>query len=181
MIIRRNVAVIGAVGLTAAALVSLSAVAVKRSAASQTPVAEDFTTTVVAGGFDTPWDMEWGSDSMIWISERPGRIQRLDPRTGSHTLAGVVPGVVQSGEGGLLGIALHPDFAHQPFVYAVHTYDARGMARNKLVRMRWDGTKLGPPETLLEGLQGGGIHNGSRIAVGRDGYLYISVGDGGWS
>src|SRR3954465_4168409 len=126
------------------AVVLAAIVAMKASAPGSATAAEDFTTTVVAGGFDTPWDMEWGPDSMIWISERPGRIQRLDPRTGSHTLAGVVPGVLESGEGGLLGIALHPDFARQPFVYAVHTRAGSGMTRNRLVRLRWDGRTLGP-------------------------------------
>ena len=141
---------------------------------------EDFNVTVLAGNLDTPWDMEWGPDSMIWVSERGGRISRVDPRTGARTTAGEVSGVLQSGEGGLLGIALHPDFARQPFVYAVHTYDDRGVARNRLVRLRWDGRSLGGQEILFSGIQGGGIHNGSRIAISRDGFLYLSAGEGGW-
>src|SRR5437764_1215548 len=136
-----------------ASIIGLTAVVARPSQRSS--AATGFTATVVARGFDTPRDMGWGPGSMVWDSERPGRISRLDPRTGAHTVAGTVAGVYQSGEGGLMGIALHPDFAHQPFVYAMHTYDARGMARNKLVRMRWDGRQLGAPETLFEGIQGG--------------------------
>jgi len=143
--------------------------------------AEDFDVTVLTGNLDTPWDMEWGPDSMIWLSERGGRISRVDPRSGALTQAGEVSGVLQSGEGGLLGIALHPDFARQPFVYAVHTYDERGVTRNRLVRLRWDGHALQNQEILFSGLQGAGIHNGSRIAIGRDGFIYLSAGDGGWS
>src|ERR1044071_4216653 len=63
--------------------------------------ADDFTVTVIAGGLDTPWDMEWGPDSMLWVSERPGRISRIDPRTGGRTLAGTVQGVRATGESGL--------------------------------------------------------------------------------
>src|SRR4051812_47911121 len=108
---RRLSVVIGAVVVIGVAALTASAPRGARRA-------EDFTSTVVAGGLDTPWDMEWGPDSLIWISERPGRIQRLDPRTGVLTVAGVVPGVLESGEGGLMGIALHPDFEHQPFLFA---------------------------------------------------------------
>jgi glucose/arabinose dehydrogenase len=61
----------------------------------------------------------------------------------------------------------------------MHTYGGFFNARNKLVRMRWNGTALGAPQTLLDGLPGGGIHNGSRIAVGPDRMLYVTTGDAG--
>jgi aldose sugar dehydrogenase len=161
--------------------VALVGIASVRPGGQRPSAFEDFTATVITGSLDTPWDMEWGPDSIIWVSERSGRISRVDPRTGARTTAGTVADVYESGEGGLMGIALHPDFARQPFLYAMHTYSTRGTTRNKLVRMRWNGSVLGPSETLFEGIQGGGIHNGSRIAVGRDGFLYITAGDGGWS
>ena len=78
-----------------------------------------------------------------------------------------------------MGIAFHPDFATSPFVYAMHTYGGFLSAHNKLVRMRWNGTALGAPETLLDGFPGSGIHNGSRIAVGPDRMLYVTTGDAG--
>jgi aldose sugar dehydrogenase len=139
----------------------------------------DFTATVVTGGLDTPWDMVWGPDGMIWVSERGGRISRVNASTGARITAGTVTGVYQNGEGGLMGIAFHPDFAHQPFLYAMHTYDDRGLARNELVRMRVTNGVIGAPETLFDGIRGAGIHDGSRIVVGQDGFLYISTGDAG--
>lgn len=141
--------------------------------------ATEFTATVITTGLDTPWDLAWGPDRMIWVSERGGRVSRVDPASGRRTGAGSVSGVSQSGEGGLMGIAFHPDFAREPWLYAMHTYSDRDGTRNKLVRMRWSGTELGAPETLLAGIPGGGIHNGSRIAVGPDRLLYISTGDAG--
>jgi glucose/arabinose dehydrogenase len=92
-----------------------------------------------------------------------------------------VSGVLQSGEGGLMGIAFHPDFAHEPYVYAAHTYATLGRTRNRLVRMRWNGQSLGEATVLLDGLPGGGIHNGSRVVVGPDRMLYMTTGDAGSS
>jgi glucose/arabinose dehydrogenase len=87
--------------------------------------------------------------------------------------------VLESGEGGLMGIALHPDFAREPFVYAAHTYSASNGTRNRLVRVRWNGRSLGAPEVLLDGIPGAGIHNGARIAIGPDRMLYLTTGDAG--
>lgn len=133
----------------------------------------------LATGLDTPWDLAWGPDGMIWFSERGGRISRLDPTSGRVTRAGDVAGVTQSGEGGLMGIAFHPDFAATPMLYAAHTYLSAGGPRNRLVRMRWDGTRLGAPETLIDDIPGGFIHDGSRLVVGPDRLLYMTTGDGG--
>lgn len=143
------------------------------------PVREDFTVTTVATKLNTPWDLVWGPDSLIWVSERGGRISRVNPMTSQQTIAGTLE-VRESGEGGLMGIAFHPDFAHEPYVFAMHTYGGTGGATmNRLVRMRWDGRALGTPTVLLDGIAGAGIHNGSRIAVGPDKMLYISTGDAG--
>jgi glucose/arabinose dehydrogenase len=61
----------------------------------------------------------------------------------------------------------------------MHTYSSTGGTRNRLVRLRWDGTKLGGQQVLLDGIPGGGIHNGARIVIGRDRMLYLSTGDAG--
>lgn len=141
--------------------------------------AEEFTATVITSGLDTPWELVWGPDGMIWVSERNGRISRVDPEARQRRSAGDVGGVLESGEGGLMGIALHPDFARDAWVYAMHTYSSPNGTRNRLVRLRWNGTALGGQEVLLDGIPGGGIHNGARVVVGRDRMLYISTGDAG--
>ncbi len=142
------------------------------------PSQPSFSVTTVTTGLDTPWDLAWGPDGKIWVSERGGRISRIDPATGERTEAGSVS-VRQSGEGGLMGIAFHPDFAREPFVYAAHTYGDFTSTHNRLVRMRWTGRSLGAPEMLLDGIPGAGIHNGSRIAIGPDRMLYLTTGDAG--
>jgi glucose/arabinose dehydrogenase len=160
-----------------APITCLAALAVIPSGA-RSPQREPFVVSVVLSGLDTPWDLAWGPDNVIWFSERGGRISRLDPATGRRTTAGTLS-VHQSGEGGLMGIAFHPDFANSPFVYAMHTYGNFLSSHNRLVRMRWNGTTLGPPETLLDGFPAAGIHNGSRIVVGPDRMLYVTMGDAG--
>jgi aldose sugar dehydrogenase len=131
----------------------------------------------VVTGLDTPWDLAWGPDGQIWVSERGGRISRVNPSSGQRTTAGQVPDVSESGESGLMGIAFHPDFASQPFVYAAHSYLQNGALRNRLVRLRWDGQTLGAPEVLLSNIPASGIHDGSRLAIGPDRLLYMTTGD----
>jgi glucose/arabinose dehydrogenase len=101
----------------------------------------------------------------------------VNPSTGQRTTAGQLPDVAESGESGLMGIAFHPDFASQPYVYASHSYASGGGLRNRLVRARWDGQSLGTPEVLLSNIPGSGIHDGSRLAVGPDRLLYMTTGD----
>ena len=79
------------------------------------PTAEPFTVTTLATDLATPWDLVWGPDSMLWVSERTGRISRVDPATGRRSVAGTLD-VREWGEGGLMGMALHPDFAREPYV-----------------------------------------------------------------
>ena len=140
------------------------------------PNTDSFSVTTVAGGFDTIWELAWGPDGFIWVTERPGTISRVNPATGAVTRAGTVA-VSEIGEGGLMGLAFHPDFATQPWVYAAHTYSSAGATRNRVVRMRWSGTSLGAPEVLLDNLPGSSVHNGARLAVGPDRLLYVTMGD----
>jgi glucose/arabinose dehydrogenase len=164
-----------------AAAVVVGAILFMRPAESRAPVksVEGYTATVITTGLETPWDMAWGPDGMIWLSERGGRISRVDPTSGKRTTVGEVAGVVQRGESGLLGIALHPDFPREPWVYAMHTYSATGGLWNRLVRLRWTGSTFDDQQVLLDAIPGIYIHDGSRIVVGPDRMLYFSTGDAG--
>ncbi|MCH7716784.1 MAG: PQQ-dependent sugar dehydrogenase [Gemmatimonadetes bacterium] len=144
---------------------------------TDTPAAR-LTVETVASGLDTPWDLAWGPDGVIWVTERPGTISRVDPSTGQVTRVGRID-VVEVSESGLMGIAFHPDFANQPYVYVAHSYGSRRNIRNRLVRMRFDGARLGAPQVLVDNIPGNRNHNGSRLAIGADRLLYMTTGDAG--
>jgi glucose/arabinose dehydrogenase len=136
----------------------------------------ELTTEVVATGLDTVWELAWGPDGFIWMTERAGRISRINPETGTVSVVSQVA-VEEIGEGGLMGLAFHPDFTSEPWVYLAHTYTGQNGIRNRVIRARYDGTTLGAPQVVLADIPGSSIHNGARLAVGPDRLLYITTGD----
>ncbi|MEU1163475.1 PQQ-dependent sugar dehydrogenase [Streptomyces sp. NPDC005921] len=136
----------------------------------------------VATGLKSPWGLASLPDgSGLLVSDRDdGTISKVDVKTGKITELGVVSGVSAAGEGGLLGIALSPDFASDHMIYAYFT----SASDNRIVRMLWDegkpaGEQLGAPDTIFKGIPKGFIHNGGRIAFGPDGMLYAGTGESG--
>ena len=138
----------------------------------------DLQAETLTSGLDTPWELAWGPDDTIWVTERAGAIHRVDPANGNATEVGRVE-VTEVGESGLMGMAFHPDFHAQPFVYLAHSFDIGNEIRNRLVRMRFNGVALEAAEALLDDIPGDRIHNGSRLSIGRDGFLYMTTGDAG--
>jgi glucose/arabinose dehydrogenase len=125
---------------------------------------------VVASGLEAPWGLAFLPDGGALVSERDsGRILRVGPGAEPRAVA-TVPGVAPGGEGGLLGLAVSPEFARDQLVYAYFSADGD----NRIVRFRLGG---GPVEVLLAGIPRAGIHNGGRIAFGPDGLLYAGTGD----
>ncbi|MDX5346111.1 MAG: PQQ-dependent sugar dehydrogenase, partial [Hymenobacteraceae bacterium] len=80
-------------------------------------------------------------------------------------------------EGGLLGMALHPDFANNPYVYTVYTYSSGSTILEKVVRCTYNGSSLGSPFILLDNIIGANVHDGSRLLILPDNTLLVSTGD----
>jgi aldose sugar dehydrogenase len=89
------------------------------------------------------------------------------------TIAEVEP----DGEGGLLGMVLHPNFATSPLVFVVYNYDDGAVYKEKVVRFTYNGTTLTSPLTIIDNIAAAGIHNGSRLVITPDLKLFITTGD----
>ncbi|MBF6205540.1 PQQ-dependent sugar dehydrogenase [Nocardia asteroides] len=125
----------------------------------------------VATDIDVPWGLAFLPDGAALVSERDsGRILRVAAGRAPEQVY-QVPDVAARGEGGLLGLAVAPDYAENPYVYAYFTTETD----NRIVRFRLDGR----PEVLIAGIAEAGNHNGGRIAFGPDGMLYAGTGDAG--
>jgi glucose/arabinose dehydrogenase len=127
-------------------------------------------TTVVAAGLEAPWDLVFTPDGEALVSERDSsRLLSIDSSGNVEELQRLPEN--GTGEGGLLGIALSPNYESDGYIYAYYTTDTD----NRVTRFR-----LGEdPEPLLTGIPVLTYHNGGRIAFGPDGNLYVGTGDAG--
>ena len=156
------------------------------------PGPERFSSRVVASGLENPWQMRWGPDGRLWVTERTGkRVVRINPADGSRTVALTIPDVIQShGQDGVLGLALHPDLLKNrgaDFVYLVLTHDSdpgeTEVPRLLIRRYQYDARTetLGSPADILDNLPAGKDHISGRLVFGLDQKLYLTIGDQGYN
>ena len=141
------------------------------------------TENVVATGLQIPWEILWGPDDHIWLTERRGQILRLNPSNGSYTTILNHQSSVSSGsERGMLGMVLHPDFGTTPKVYVVYNYSSGGI-KERLSSFDWNSAseQLTNEVILLNNISGGNIHDGSRLLITADNKILMSTGDVGSS
>ncbi|MDT0342454.1 PQQ-dependent sugar dehydrogenase [Streptomyces litchfieldiae] len=166
----RPAVVAAALGALAAGLLAAGpATAVEEGRTHSAPVAIE----ELSAGWSVPWAIAWLPDGSALVTERDThQIVRLGPG-GERTVIGTVPGVVSGGDGGLLGLALSPHFAHDRTLFVFHTAEND----NRVARLTYDGTALGGYEPIVTGIPKATFHNGGQLAFGPDGYLYVSTGD----
>jgi quinoprotein glucose dehydrogenase len=155
-------------------LTATAAMAVLMLGAARPGMAADL--DLVVTGLDLPVSMAFAPDGRLFVAEQHrGDIRivkegRLLPAPFAHL------DVIDTYEQGLLGIALHPEFPREPWVYAY--YSDPGSRINRLIRIRADGDRGGDREVLLDLLSTEAVfHNGGDLVFGRDGMLYVTVGD----
>lgn len=171
-----------------AVVVTTAVNAVPADAAQQ----EAFSSRVLATGLANPWEITWGPDGFLWVTEKSaGRVTRVHPSDGSKRTALTIPEVVATPgtQDGLLGMALHPDLleaARNQYVYLAYTYDADPDpgALDRRVKIRQytyarHAQTLGSPVDLVTGLPASHDHNSGRLAFGPDDKLYYTIGDQG--
>lgn len=123
---------------------------------------------------DTPWSLVFLPDGRALVSERPGRIRLIDH---GHALPLAQVDSVQGGEGGLMGLAVHPRFPAVPYIYAMHTFRDENGLTNRVIRLVFDGHSARFDRVILTGIPAGHVHDGGQIAFGPDGDLYIGTGE----
>ena len=132
----------------------------------------------VVSGLEVPWSMAFLPGGDVLVTERPGRVRLL--RAGKLLPPIATLPIAGSSEGGLLGIAAHPEFAKTRNFYLYVTAPAEGGAKNRVERWRLgeDGTSAARVDVLLDGIPAAKNHDGGRLRFGPDGMLYIGTGDG---
>lgn len=135
-------------------------------------------TTIIAQGLEVPWEILWSPDNHIWVTERTGRVLRINPDNKQKQLLLDID-VAQEGESGLLGMALHPDFPGTPWVYLVYNYYESTNIKERLSKFIYQEEQLINEEILINNIPGNTYHDGSRLAFGPDGKLYMTTGDAG--
>ena len=150
--------------------------------------AAQFVKRVVTTGLANPFQVVWGPDDFLWVTERTaGRVIRVRPSDGSTTTAIAIGEVRAGGPGGLLGMTLDPGLLKgtgNDYVYLAYTYDADAdpatvTSRTKIVRFTYDPQTrvLGNARDILGGLPAGTDHQGGRLITGPDRKLYFTIGD----
>jgi glucose/arabinose dehydrogenase len=129
--------------------------------------------TTLARDLEVPWGIAFLPDGSALVAQRRSGQVVLVGTDGTTSRVGRVPGVADRGEGGLLGLAVAPDQPGRVLAYLTTDDD------NRVVSLPFDGTRLGEPEVLLDGIPSGSIHNGGQLVVGPDGLLYVGTGDAG--
>ncbi|MFZ1783957.1 MAG: PQQ-dependent sugar dehydrogenase [Ferruginibacter sp.] len=133
----------------------------------------------VKTGLNFPWEILWGKDDHIWMTERSGKISKIDPKTGTVAFSATIAEVVSTGEGGLLGMVQHPAFLTNGLFYVVYNYNAGAGYREKMAQMKFENGAIQPVLTLIENIPASSIHNGSRLWISSDAspVIFMTTGD----
>ncbi len=150
------------------------------SAHSETPTPDANAIEVVLTDLAVPWEILFLATDDLLITERTGNLVRYTKKDGVISRI-TIDGVHHSGEGGLLGAVLHPDFNSNGYLYLYATTIRQNTVSNRVERYVFDRKEntLRQREVILDNIPGALYHDGGRIAFGPDGYLYIATGDAG--
>jgi glucose/arabinose dehydrogenase len=129
----------------------------------------------VVTNLDTPWSLAFSKNGILFFTERPGYVKAFYNNTLINLKVENL-NVKEIGEGGLLGIALDPNFPNSPYIYLYYTYEEEKLW-NRVVRYKFENWSLVDQKILIDKIPAATLHNGGRIKFGPDGKLYITTGD----
>lgn len=135
----------------------------------------------LVAGLEHPWGLAFLPDGRMLVTERPGRLRLIDQSALDPKVIEGVPRVAATGQGGLLDVAVDPDFENNAWVYLSYSASGKGGIGTEVARGRLRGHRLDNLEVVFRALpkSSGGRHFGSRLLFGADGHLYITLGDRG--
>ena len=144
--------------------------------------AEDstFDVQLVAGGLEHPWGMAFLPDGNMLVSQRGGQLRWVGRDGDIDTVSGL-PDIRERGQGGLMGLAVHPDFAQNQWLYLSYAGRGVGGYSTEVLRGRYADKRLTDIETIFQARpkRRGGRHFGGKLLFDDQGYLFISLGDRG--
>ena len=140
-----------------------------------------FTLEPVTDGLGIPWGMAFIADNQVLVTEREGRISLLDTASGKRSILQGAPPVKADGQGGMLDVAVPPDFKRGDWIYFTFVRDKANQGVTVLARTKLAGNKLVDWQDLLETRSATNTtyHFGSRITFDESGHVYFGVGDRG--
>ncbi|HEY9583737.1 MAG TPA: PQQ-dependent sugar dehydrogenase [Candidatus Paceibacterota bacterium] len=146
---------------------------VDKEESKKTPIP---TVSTIATGLNIPWDIAFLPDDSLLITERPGNLVQFK---NSQKNSIKLPRAVPKGEGGLLGITLHPQYNTNHFLYLYMTTSgtAGGSTKNAVFRYNFESGALSDEKEIIRDIPGAIYHDGGRMEFGPDGKLYITTGD----
>lgn len=130
---------------------------------------------VIAENLAVPWDLDFLPSGEILVTERPGNL--LVIKNDKTVIR--VEGVHHTSEGGLMGIAIHPDFGRNNWIYLYFTSNNSGRVSNRVERYKLEGNRISDKKVILENIPASPFHDGGQVEFGPDKYLYIATGDAG--
>lgn len=153
-----------------------SNVKIKSSTSRQFP----YEIQVIAENLYVPWAIDISDEGKLYFTERSGTIRIIEnDKLNPQPLIKFGAPFVSQGEGGLMGIALDPNYSINRYMYVMHSYTDNNRIYNRVVRLIENNNRAVIDRVLLDKIPGGRIHNGGRIKIGPDQKLYITTGDAG--
>ncbi|QLH82837.1 PQQ-dependent sugar dehydrogenase [Halosimplex pelagicum] len=164
-------------------------------APTSSPLEATLGTEVLVENLEVPWDIAFAPDGDMFVTERVGRVLRFDGEnvstvaepTEAIDAGSIEPGSdkrpwwVKGGEGGTLGVAVHPTFPDPARIFVYYTYtNGEGTKYNKVAAFDVESENPGEPAgTVVDEIPADNYHNGGRITFGPRNYLWVTCGDGG--
>lgn len=132
----------------------------------------------VLTNLEVVWSIVFAPDGRMLFTERPGRVRVYENGKLRAAPFFTVPDIELSGESGLMGMTLHPNFAENKLVYLAYAYQDKNKDQTvRVARYRATDETLVEPKTIIEGIPAAQYHSGTRLKFGADGKLYITTGD----